>query len=218
MRVAPRVRSGPSLAGDQAFEMGVASVAASVRSEAGGPRTLVAFATIVGHAFAPAPMRTPKHRKPPVHDIERLRTLVQTFVRSFGLLVTRETPCGQPVSPSYAHALMVLLERARQPARTLQSDLGLVLGIDKSNVARLCARMEAAGHVVQERQPEDGRGRLVHLTNTGTRLARRIEGASQERFERVVCGIPSGRRRALFESIELLNTAVEALGDQQEKP
>ena len=30
---------------------------------------------------------------------------------------------------------MVLLERGRQPPRTSQSDLGHVLGIDKSNVA-----------------------------------------------------------------------------------
>lgn len=163
-------------------------------------------------------MSTPKQPRPPVHDVERLRTLVQAFVRSFGLLVTRETPCGQPLSPSYAHALMVLLERGRQPARTSQSDLGHVLGIDKSNVARLCARMAAAGHVVQERHPEDGRGRLVRLTSTGTRMARRIEGASRERFERVVRGVAPGRRQSLFESIELLNAAVEALGDQQEKP
>lgn len=159
-----------------------------------------------------------RHAHPADGDSERLRRLVQTFVRGFGLLVTRQTPCGHPVSPSYAHALMILLGRSRAHGRTSQSDLGRVLGIDKSNVTRLCARMEAAGHVVQERQPEDARGRLVRLTSAGTRMARRIERASRERFERVVSGIAPGRRQTLFTSLELLNAAVEALGEEQEKP
>src|SRR4051794_33355373 len=89
-------------------------------------------------------------------ETERLRALVQHFVRRFGLLVTRETPCGLPVSTSYAHALMVVLERGQRKERTSQADLAALLGIDKSNVARLCARMETAGHVIQERAPEDG--------------------------------------------------------------
>lgn len=149
-------------------------------------------------------------------DVERLRSLVQSFVRQFGLLVTKETPCGLPVSPSYAHGLMVLLEREHRSERTSQSDLGERLRIDKSNITRLCARMEAAGHVVQERTPEDGRGRLVRLTPAGTRLARRLEEASRGRFEQIVRGIARGRRQVLFESLELLNAAVEALGDEQE--
>lgn len=151
-------------------------------------------------------------------DSERLRKLAQTFVRGFGLLVTRQTPCGHPVSPSYAHALMILLGRSRAHDRTSQSDLGRALGIDKSNVTRLCARMVAAGHLVQERQPEDARGRLVRLTSAGARMARRIERASRERFERVVSGIAPGRRQTLFTSLELLNAAVGALGGEQEKP
>ncbi len=145
------------------------------------------------------------------HDAQRLRALVQTFVRGFGLLVTRETPCGHAVSPSYAHGLMVLLERTARNQRTLQSDLGGALGIDKSNVTRLCARMEAAGHAVQERSPVDGRARLVRLTSAGARLARRIERSSLHRFEHLVGGVASQRRRGLFASLELLNAALETL-------
>jgi DNA-binding MarR family transcriptional regulator len=147
------------------------------------------------------------------HDVEQLRALVQTFVRRFGLLITKATPCGQPLSPSHAHALMVLLERAGRRARTSQSDLGAALGIDKSNVARLCARMEAAGHVTQQRPAEDGRARLVRLTSRGAKLARRIEQGSRRRFERVVAGIAPRHRQPLFESLACLNAALEALGD-----
>jgi DNA-binding MarR family transcriptional regulator len=153
---------------------------------------------------------------PSDREIDRLRELVQNFVRSFGLLVTKETPCGHPVSPSHAHALMVLHERARHRSRTSQADLGAVLGIDKSNVARLCARMELATHVVQERSPDDGRSRLVRLTHEGARLARRIERSSRDRFRRIARRVASSERQALFDSLSLLNAAVQALGDEEE--
>lgn len=177
---------------------------------------MVAIATMSSYGLEGFAMRQGSGgtRQSSGDDVARLRQLVQSFVRSFGLLVTKETPCGHPVSPSYAHALMVLLERTREHDRTSQSDLGRLLGIDKSNVTRLCARMEAAGHVVQDRQPDDGRGRLVRLTSTGTRMAQRIEQASRERFERVVGGVAPGRRQSVFEALELLNAAVEALGDE----
>jgi DNA-binding MarR family transcriptional regulator len=149
----------------------------------------------------------------PKEDAERLRRLVQDFVRRFGLLVTKQTPCGQPISPSYAHALMLLLERARDRSETSQADLGLVLGIDKSNVARLCSRMEAAGHVAQERAPNDGRSRLVTLTAHGQRLAQRIEKASHERFGHIVASLSREERESIFDSLAALNRAIGALGD-----
>src|SRR5690348_5383966 len=86
-----------------------------------------------------------------------LRAQVQALIRSFGILGAGHTPCGTPLGLSHAHALMVPLESARTDAEVVQSDLAGALGIDKSNVARLCRRMEAAGHVVQETHPRDGR-------------------------------------------------------------
>jgi len=160
------------------------------------------------------PSATPRLQK---SDPDRLRELVQRFVRSFGLLVTKETPCGQPVSPSYAHALMVLLERAREQAPTSQATLGVTLGIDKSNVTRLCSRMEAAGHVNQERASDDGRSRLVSLTGSGKRLAQRIEAASQDRFSRIVSALPRDERSMVFGCLAALNKAIETLDKPGEK-
>ncbi|MFI5120293.1 MAG: MarR family winged helix-turn-helix transcriptional regulator, partial [Thermoanaerobaculia bacterium] len=101
----------------------------------------------------------------PASDIEatRLRLLIQTFIRSSGLLAGDQTPCGHPVAVSHAHALMVLLETARKARPVTQRELGQALGIDKSNVARLCRRMESAGHLVQSRSKDDGRARLLAL-------------------------------------------------------
>src|SRR5690242_17120964 len=107
-----------------------------------------------------APSLPSPHRPSSKQDVERLRGLVQQFIRRFGLLVTKQTPCGQPLSTSYAHALMVLLERSPSGFGISQAELGATLVIVKSNVARLCSRMVAAGHAVQAVASTDARSRL----------------------------------------------------------
>lgn len=147
------------------------------------------------------------------HDDEaaQLKSLVQEFVRNFGLLVTKQTPCGHPISPSYAHALMVLLERENAGLESSQSDLGSRLSIDKSNITRLCGKLEADGNILQNRSATDGRSRLLGLTPKGRRMAERLESASHERFKQVLMGVPSHKRRPLLAALELLGDAVQAL-------
>jgi DNA-binding MarR family transcriptional regulator len=149
-------------------------------------------------------------------DVEALRAHVQEFVRRFGLLVTKQTPCGLPISPSYAHALMLLIQRSRDGLVTLHSDLAGSLGIDKSNVARLCERMVNAGHAVQTVPPADGRRRVVTLTTAGTRLAQRIEQGSRDRFSTVTAMIPAGKRRAVIAALADLNAAVAKIAEGDE--
>lgn len=155
--------------------------------------------------------RTPA--RVPDADVRQLQASVQSFVRSFGLLVTKQTPCGQPVSPSYAHALMLLLERERRGATTTHWELAEHLGLDKSSVARLCARLQSEEHASQERAPDDGRSRRVELTARGKRMAANIHAASLERFRRVVDAVPAAKRKALLESLQLLSAAVATLGE-----
>lgn len=148
---------------------------------------------------------------PKPDDTARLKRMVQEFARNFGLLVTKQTPCGFPVSPSYAHCLMLLLEREKQELQTSQSEIGDRLTIDKSNIARLCSKLEKEGHATQTRDPEDGRGRLVALTAKGRRMAERLEAASDQRFARVLEAVPAAQRPQLLASLTLLNEAVRVL-------
>ena len=155
--------------------------------------------------------------EPSEEDVERLKAQVQGFIRSFGLLVTKQTPCGQPVSPSYAHCLMVLLERGAAATDTSQRELCACLGIDKSNVARLCSRLASSGHATQRPDPADGRGRLLRLTVSGRRMAERIEFASQGRFQRVARAVPSGKRAVVLEALGVLTAAVQTLDSEREQ-
>jgi DNA-binding MarR family transcriptional regulator len=144
-----------------------------------------------------------------------LRARVQTFVRSFGLLRDAETPCGQPLQLSHAHALSVLLERRAASAGTRQKDLAEALGLDKSSVARLCRRMEQAGHVVQARDEDDGRARALTLTPKGARVAREVDAASRARFERVLAAMPRTERGRVLNALTVLNAAVMTLEDEE---
>jgi DNA-binding MarR family transcriptional regulator len=144
-----------------------------------------------------------------------LQASVQAFVRSFGLLVTKQTPCGQPVTPSLAHALMMLLEREREGLSSHQHELASQLGLDRSSVQRLCARLEGDGRITQQPAPGDARTRLVQLTPAGQKMASNIQAASLQRFTRIVEAIPASKRRTLLEALEVLTAAVRTLEDTE---
>lgn len=148
-------------------------------------------------------------------DVARLKLLIQSFTRNFGLLVTKQTPCGLPISPSHAHCLMVLLARERSSEETTQSDLGEQLSIDKSNIARLCTKLQRDGHATQVRSPTDGRGRIVTLTPKGRRMAERLETASDERFRKILKAVPATARDPMLNSLETLVEAVAALDGEE---
>jgi DNA-binding MarR family transcriptional regulator len=143
-----------------------------------------------------------------------LQTSVQAFVRSFGLLVTKQTPCGQPVSPSVAHALIALIDREEAGAATYQHELAELLGLDRSSITRLCSRLEADGRLTQEAAPDDARTRLLRLTASGQRLANNIRAASFERFTRIVKAVPAAKRQPLLDALKVLTAAVQTLEEE----
>jgi DNA-binding MarR family transcriptional regulator len=142
-----------------------------------------------------------------------LQVSVQAFVRNFGLLVTKQTPCGQPVSPSIAHALMALLDREEAGTVTYQHELAEILGLDRSSITRLCSRLEADGRLEQEPAPHDARARLLRLTASGERMAVNIRAASLDRFARIVEAIPVSKRQPLLDALKVLTAAVLTLED-----
>jgi len=144
-------------------------------------------------------------------DAAALRGLIQRFIRAFGLLSADHTPCGKPLPLSHAHALMLLVEHGRADRKITQQDLGKTLGIDKSNVARLCAKMERAGHVKQERSPLDGRARLLSLTKAGVKVAENVEHSSQERFRQIIEAVSPDARRSVLATLDQLNGAVSTV-------
>jgi DNA-binding MarR family transcriptional regulator len=133
---------------------------------------------------------------------------VQAFVRDFGLFSQDATPCGKALATSHAHALMILLDETRSLS---QKELADALGLDKSNVTRLCQRMEAKGQIEQVRGEQDARVRRLKLTSRGTKLAREIEQSSKARFASLLKVLSPSERAHMFEGLELLSRAVRTL-------
>lgn len=129
---------------------------------------------------------------------------MQQLFRRFGALANEATPCGKPLAMAHAHALMILGERGTLS----QQALGGELCVDKSNVARLCARMVDAGHVVQQPGEHDGRSRQVSLTARGETLAREVEASSKARFGSLLARVPAARRAAVLEGLQHLVDAL----------
>jgi DNA-binding MarR family transcriptional regulator len=138
--------------------------------------------------------------------VDELRRITQRFFRRFGALAADSTPCGKPLSIAHAHALMVLLARGE----LTQQALGAELGIDKSNVARLCAKMVRENHVKQRPSERDGRSRLVVLTSRGARLGQEVDGASRARFGALLGAIPEPRHAGVVRALQHLVDALDA--------
>jgi len=138
-------------------------------------------------------------------EAEALRRVMQQFFRRFGALAADATPCGKPLAMAHAHALMALLAGGE----LTQQALGAELGIDKSNVARLCAKMADADHVQQRPNAADGRSRLVSLTPRGAKLAAEVDAASRAKFGALLDDIPKARRAGVIRALQHLVEALE---------
>lgn len=112
----------------------------------------------------------------------RLRDAVRHLVVTHGILEEARRPCGTELSIPHAYALLELLHHD-EPMTV--SELATKLAIDRTNVSRLCARMEEAGELAREPHPEDGRARALRLTARGKKLARAVDEQSAGHFDRL---------------------------------
>ncbi|MGW3353618.1 MarR family winged helix-turn-helix transcriptional regulator [Nonomuraea rubra] len=134
-----------------------------------------------------------------------LQEAVSRFVRAFGLHQPDQTPCGQPIPVSEAHALG---ELARDGALR-QSELAHRLKLEKSTTSRLVTQLINRGWAERIPAPDDGRGRLVQLTEQGANAAARLAEARAERFSAVLNRVPEGERADVLRALTILTEAID---------
>jgi len=127
------------------------------------------------------------------------------FVRAFGLHRPEETPCGQPISTSEAHALIELLG----DAPLSQKALGARLRLEKSTVSRLVARLEERAWVRREPHPRDGRSVQLCLTAQGRQATERLATARTAKFNELFAAIAEEERAAVLHALTTLTRALE---------
>lgn len=136
-------------------------------------------------------------------NTKELMASVVAFVRSFGLHRPDQTPCGQPVTVTEAHALMDLA--ASGPMR--QGELAARVQLEKSTVSRLVRQMETNGWMQRVSDRKDRRAVLVRLTRQGRETATQLARARHEKFARIVSAIPEDKRSMVVEAISILERA-----------
>ncbi len=134
----------------------------------------------------------------------QLRDAVRRLIVAHGTLEEAKRPCGTPMSLPNAYALLALLDANR--AMTV-SELAARLAIDRTNVSRLCARMEKAGELTRRIHPEDARAVALTLTARGKKLAARVDEASAGHFARLAKTL-GGDASRVVEALELLEGAM----------
>lgn len=112
----------------------------------------------------------------------RFRDAVRRLVVAHGVLENARRPCGAELSIPHAYALLELL---RHDAPMTVSELAAKVAIDRTNVSRLCARMEEAGELARDFHPNDGRARALRLTARGKKLARAVDDSSARHFDHI---------------------------------
>lgn len=165
----------------------------------GGTRTQTRAATLPRKATR-APSR------PATRAVARaLRDAVRGVIVAHASLDDARRPCGTPLPLPHAWALLLLRERG--PMRV--SELAEELSIDRTNVSRLCARMEDAGDLSRTEQPGDKRAWRLVLTRKGLRAAAAVEASSTAHFADVL-GRLDTRPGELVAALEALAAAMRA--------
>jgi DNA-binding MarR family transcriptional regulator len=136
-------------------------------------------------------------------DARNLQDELVRFVRAFGLHTPEQTPCGQPIPVSEAHALA---ELARDAPLT-QTELARRLRLEKSTVSRLIGQLVDRGWIDREPDPTDRRALRLTLTEAGERAAGNLAAAREAKFARVLAGIPESERAAVLHALKLLTEA-----------
>lgn len=135
----------------------------------------------------------------PLHNPQTLRDALRELVLAYGTLNEHRRPCDTPLSTPHAWALLELRTRGAMTVTALSERLH----IDRTNVSRLCTKMETLGELERVGHPEDGRAKLVALTTKGARVAQGVDEASLGFFGELALG--------LDEDVEPITAALNAL-------
>lgn len=135
-------------------------------------------------------------------DASALHAVLTRLIRVYRFR-DREVVCCYGISAAQCHALQQLADHGPS---TL-NDFAVALFLEKSSASRMVDGMVRGGLVRRERNPDDGRSRLLQLTDKGAHLAAQLEADMLAERRLVLEGLDPAER-------EVVINAVERLADQ----
>ena len=142
--------------------------------------------------------------RPSDERVRALRDALRRLMVEHGALDERSRPCGTKLGLAHAHAL---LELRAAPGPLMVSELAERLHIDRTNVSRLCARLEELGQLERAPRADDGRAWALALTPEGHALAARVDRASLTHFRGLALNL-GGALDEVTDALERLRDAI----------
>lgn len=88
-----------------------------------------------------------------------------------------------------------------------QIALSRAVGLDRTNIADVAARLETRGLLTRAVSPRDKRMKLVDLTEAGRALLERVQEGAARAHERTVAALPPQERQRFLKALRLLVAA-----------
>ncbi|MBW8880504.1 MAG: GNAT family N-acetyltransferase [Asticcacaulis sp.] len=128
--------------------------------------------------------------------IERLRAFNRFYTRRIGLLSDR--PYGGDFTLTEVRVLFELAHHG--PLKP--SDMVEQLGLDPAYVSRIVKRFDGLGLVARQRDPDDGRGVILSLTEKGRETFAPMDAVSRETLGRMIGHLGGEAQAALARSAQ----------------
>lgn len=142
-------------------------------------------------------------------QIEAVRRFSRFYTRRIGVL--EEGLLHSPFSLTEARIIYELAHREPVSATVLGEELGL----DAGHLSRVIAALARRGVVVRSASPDDGRVKLLTLTQAGRREFANLNEASRVQVESMLSGLDGDEQVALVESMATIRGI---LGDDGPEP
>ncbi|MDU1107948.1 MAG: helix-turn-helix domain-containing GNAT family N-acetyltransferase, partial [Enterobacter sp.] len=142
------------------------------------------------------------HSETPLVSV--IRRSSRQMVRELGFMAS--TLASTNYSPSAVHTLVEIALSKEMTA----SQLVQLLGLDKSSVSRMLARLIAAGELEEVTSPEDARAKSLRLTAKGHETVSKINTFSNERVASAIKSLAPAQQQTISEGLSLYANALLA--------
>lgn len=142
------------------------------------------------------------HSEPPVVSV--IRRSSRLMVRELGFMAS--TLASTNYSPSAVHTLVEIALRKEMTAGQLVQ----LLGLEKSSVSRMLARLIAAGELEEVVSTEDARTKSLRLTGKGRDTVNKINAYSNERVVSAIQSLQPAQQQIISQGLSLYANALLA--------
>jgi len=142
--------------------------------------------------------------------VEEIRISSRLMVRELGFM--NHTLAATDYSPSVVHTLLEMEARGSLTAAQLVQ----ILGLEKSSVSRMLAKLIKAGELEESASSEDARIKQLSLSPQGRETVRRINAYGNERVISALQKMDASQQRVVSQGLSVYASALKACRDDTE--